>query len=166
MTAKKARRRAPRLFPILVVDDALNCTFPLYGVTQSELHAIFGKGRDIAFIDEVNQRLGGRAGTILSRVWERPMLKHRARGIHGTLFYLQNSRRLESAMRTWPTRRECEVFPSAIPYQMREMFERERRRRGLPSDLTHLGSAHDYMRPLSRKRRAKPSSAKKRRRDS
>lgn len=79
---------------IQIIDGALNATFSVFQATEEEFAAIFPNGRDIEIADELVGRLGEEeAGRVLSPLWERPILKREASGIHGTLFYDAEERR-------------------------------------------------------------------------
>jgi hypothetical protein len=74
---------------IQIIDRAVNATFSLFQATDDEFAAIFpGAGQDIELIEDFTERVGEeQALRILLPVWERPILKRDARGIHGTLYY-------------------------------------------------------------------------------
>jgi hypothetical protein len=79
---------------IQVIDGALNATFSIFQATDEEFAAIFPDGQDIEIADDLFERLGAEeAGRVLSPLWERPILKREASGIHGTLFYDAEERR-------------------------------------------------------------------------
>jgi hypothetical protein len=79
---------------IQVIDGAANATFSIFQATDEEFAAIFPEGRDIEIADELIERLGdAEAERVLSPLWERPVLKRDADGIHGTLFYDAKERR-------------------------------------------------------------------------
>jgi len=81
---------------IQIIDRASNATFSVFQATEDEFSAIFpGEGQDIEFIEDFIARSGGddQAGVILRSVWERPILKRDALGIHGTLYYEYEDRR-------------------------------------------------------------------------
>lgn len=77
-----------------MIDGAANATFSIFQATDEEFAAIFPDGRDIELADDLSERLGdAEAARVLSQVWERPILKREANGIHGTLFYDAEERR-------------------------------------------------------------------------
>ena len=79
---------------IQVIDGAANATFSIFQATDEEFAAIFPDGCDIEIADELVGRLGEvEAERVLSPLWERPILKREAHGIHGTLFYDAEERR-------------------------------------------------------------------------
>jgi hypothetical protein len=81
--------REQRLKNIQIVDRANNATFSLFQVTEEEFAAIFpGEGQDMELIEDFIGRIGEeQASRIFLPVWERPILKRDAQGIHGTLYY-------------------------------------------------------------------------------
>jgi hypothetical protein len=83
------RRREQRLMNIQIIDRANNATFSLFQATEEEFAAIFpGEGQDMELIEDFFGRVGDeQASRILLPVWERPILKRDAQGIHGTLYY-------------------------------------------------------------------------------
>lgn len=79
---------------IQIIDGASNATFSLFQATQEEFAAIFPDGREMAIIEDVLHRMGeDRASRMIGPIWNRPILKRDAVGIHGTLFYDSEHRR-------------------------------------------------------------------------
>ena len=78
-----------------MIDGAANATFSVFQVTNDEFSLIFpSPGQDMEIVEDFIGRLGKKAaGMILEPIWERPILKRDANGIHGTLFYDNNNRR-------------------------------------------------------------------------
>lgn len=74
---------------VQVIDGAMNCTYSIYAFSDEEFKLTFpDDGQDIAFIEDVVERLGDlETGKLLKPVWEREVKKPEVRGIHGTLFY-------------------------------------------------------------------------------
>jgi len=76
---------------IQIVDGALNCTYDIFAASDRDFRRIFPPGTDIAFSDEVAQRLARlgkhEAAKVLERLWRRPVEKASVVGIHGTIFY-------------------------------------------------------------------------------
>jgi hypothetical protein len=107
---------------IQVIDGALNATYSLFAATESEFLSLFPDGQDIAFADELWARLGERpAQAILEQIWQRPVWKPSARGIHGTLFF-----GLDSKKAYYPSRREAEVVPTGLNEAQRQLYARKR----------------------------------------
>lgn len=79
---------------IQVIDGAANATFSVFQATEEEYAAIFPDGRDIELVEDLTERLGDEtADRVLAPLWNRPVLKRDALGIHGTLFYDNEHRR-------------------------------------------------------------------------
>jgi hypothetical protein len=101
---------------IQVVDDAANCTFSLFQVNEREFAVLFpAPGQDVQFAED----LGPDAKSILAKVWQRPIRKADARGIHGTLFF-----GLPRYREIFPGKREDSVNPMAINEAQRRLFAR------------------------------------------
>lgn len=79
---------------IQVIDGADNATFSIFQATEAEFELIFPDCRDMELAEDLVARLGEEAaGNALSGVWQRPVLKRDAMGVHGTLFYEWGNRR-------------------------------------------------------------------------
>ena len=96
---------------IQIIDGAVNAVFDIFQATEQEFNLIFPLHQDIAFIDEVYERENSE---ILDRafksIWTRRMSKTNVQGIHGTLFY-----QLEKKKIYYPTRKDEEaVNPDGI----------------------------------------------------
>jgi hypothetical protein len=75
---------------IQIIDRAQNCTFSIFQATEEEFRAIFvSPCQDIEFAEDLSER----AVELLASIWERPIEKRNANGVHGTLFYDFASRR-------------------------------------------------------------------------
>ncbi len=74
---------------IQIIDSADNATYNIFQATDDEFQAIFpSTGQDIEVVEDYVSRVGeDEAKKTLSRLWERPIYKHDAQGIHGTLYY-------------------------------------------------------------------------------
>ncbi len=87
---------------IQVIDDALNCTYSIFAVEDSEFEILFPSGIDIEFNDDLFTRLGeAEASELLGKVWNRPIDKKSVVGIHGTLFYGMSYKK-----KYYPTKRD------------------------------------------------------------
>ena len=80
------------------VDDEQNVGGPsassIFQATEVEFVVIFPDGRDMEIVDDPVERVGEKeAGRVLTPLWERPILKCHATGIHGTLLYDADERR-------------------------------------------------------------------------
>lgn len=117
-------RREQRLKNIQIIDRADNATFSLFQVTEEEFAAIFpGEGQDMELIEDFIERAGEEETVrILSPVWERPILKRDAQGIHGMLYYEYADRK-----RYLPTsKREVDWDDSSINFAQRRLFASKR----------------------------------------
>jgi hypothetical protein len=74
---------------IQIIDGAVNATYSIFQATNQEFDTIFpGPGQDIELVEDYVSRIGEVEATkTLSTLWERPIHKRDACGIHGTLFY-------------------------------------------------------------------------------
>ena len=109
---------------IQIIDGALNATFSVFQAIDEEFAAIFpAEGQDMELIEDFTERVGAEeALRILLPVWERPVLKRDAQGIHGTLYYQYEDRR-----RYLPTsKREVDWDDSSINAAQRRLFASKR----------------------------------------
>ena len=87
---------------IQIIDGAQNCVYDIFSATDEEFALIFPEGTDIAFIDEVYAREDAKLlDATFSNIWNRRTKKKDALGIHGTIFY-----ELEEKKVYYPTRRD------------------------------------------------------------
>jgi hypothetical protein len=109
---------------IQIIDRAENATFSVFQATEEEFSSIFpADGQDIELIEDFIVRFGDiQALRILNPVWERPILKRDAHGIHGTLYYGYEDRRKYLPV----TKREVDWNPSAINSAQRRLFAGKR----------------------------------------
>jgi hypothetical protein len=108
---------------IQIIDGASNATFSLFQAAEEEFAAIFPDGREMVLIEDVIERLGeGEAGRVLGQLWDRPILKRDAVGIHGTLFYESEHRRQYLPV----SGREVDWPSGSINPAQRELFARHR----------------------------------------
>ena len=108
---------------IQIVDGAENATFSIFQATGAEFAVIFPDGQDIELAEDLFQRLGQKhAHELLTPIWSRPILKRDAMGIHGTLFYGWDQRRIHL-----PTsKREVDWEEGAINDAQRQLFRSSR----------------------------------------
>jgi hypothetical protein len=73
---------------IQVIDGALNCTFSIFEATDEEFALLFPeRGQEIQFAEDLRHLVAEEElVSMLIRIWERPIRKRDAQGIHGTLF--------------------------------------------------------------------------------
>lgn len=115
--------RTPCMKNIQIIDGAVNATFSVFQATEEEFAAIFLAGRDIELIEDLIERLGeDAAGSVLAPLWNRPILKRNALGIHGTLFYNNEQRREHIP----PSKREVDWDDDAVNQAQRDLFARHR----------------------------------------
>ena len=108
---------------IQIIDGASNATFSVFQATDEEFAAIFPDGRDIELVEDLNERIGERtAGSVLTPIWGRPILKRDALGIHGTLFYDNDHRRHHIP----PSKREVDWADSSVNQAQRDLFAQHR----------------------------------------
>lgn len=108
---------------IQIIDGAKNATFSVFQATAEEFDAIFPGGRDIELVEDLIDRLGENvAGTVLAPLWDRPILKRDALGIHGTLFYDNEDRRDHIP----PSKREVDLDSGSINQAQRDLFAKHR----------------------------------------
>jgi hypothetical protein len=104
---------------IQVIDGALNCTFTIFQATDEEFALLFPEPRqdiqyaeDLALLPRQEE-----VETALRRIWERPIRKQDALGIHGTLFY-----ELERYKTYYRAKREDAVDGSTVNQTQRRLF--------------------------------------------
>lgn len=104
---------------VQIIDGASNATFSIFQAADDEFASIFLDECDLEFIEDFIARVGAvRAGEILSPIWDRPILKRNAHGIHGTLFYGWEKRR-----QYYPeTKREVDTDERFINEAQRSLF--------------------------------------------
>lgn len=106
---------------IQIIDGAINATFSIFQATDDEFAAIFPDGLDMELVEDLFDRLGDEtAANVLAPLWDRPILKRDAMGIHGTLFYNNEQRVIPS------TKREVDWHDSSINQAQRDLFSRHR----------------------------------------
>lgn len=108
---------------IQVIDGAANATFSVFQATDEEFAAIFPDGRDIELAEDLFERIGeDAAGSVLTPIWGRPILKRDALGVHGTLFYNNEHRRHYIPS----SKREVDWADAAINQAQRDLFAKHR----------------------------------------
>jgi hypothetical protein len=125
-----ARKVAPAFVPgvqalknIQVIDRAENATFSVFQATEEEFRAIFPlEGQDIELCEDFVRRYGEQSERILGPIWERPILKRDAQGIHGTLYCEYEDRRHHLPA----TKREVDWDEHAINSAQRRLFASKR----------------------------------------
>lgn len=108
---------------IQIIDDAVNATFSVFQATDEEFAAVFPDGRDIELVEDLIDRLGeDAAGSVLTPIWGRPILKRDALGIYGTLFYDNEERRDHVP----PSKREVDWDSGSVNQAQRDLFAKHR----------------------------------------
>ncbi|WP_443969889.1 hypothetical protein [Sphingobium sp. CR28] len=108
---------------VQIIDGAVNATFSVFQATEDEFAAIFPDGRDIELVEDLFERLGEEAAiAVLTPLWNRPILKRDALGIHGTLFYDNEYRRAHIPL----SKREVDWDDGAINEAQRRLFAKKR----------------------------------------
>ncbi len=108
---------------VQIINSAMNATFSVFQATEEEFAAIFPDGRDMELVEDMIERLGeGAASSVLGPLWNRPILKRDALGIHGTLFY-DNEERREYIPRS---KREIDWDDLSVNQAQRDLFAKHR----------------------------------------
>lgn len=91
---------------VQIIDGADNCVYDIFSFTEEQFNIIFPNQTDIAFIDEVETRVSPEElEKAFNGVWKRRVRKCIAQGIHGTLFY-----ELEKKKIYYPNRKEDDAI--------------------------------------------------------
>jgi len=103
---------------IQVIDGADNCTFSIFQATDEEFAWLFPEpGQDIQFAEDIIIP----AGQTIAGLWERPIRKADAMGIHGTIFY-----QFEKKRRHFPaSKREQDWNSSSLNDAQRHLYGSE-----------------------------------------
>lgn len=108
---------------IQIIDGAANATFSMFQATDEEFAAIFPDGRDMELVEDLIERVGEEAaGSVMTPVWSRPILKRDALGIHGTLFYDNDHRRDHIPS----SKREVDWADGSVNQAQRDLFAQHR----------------------------------------
>lgn len=108
---------------IQIIDGADNATFSIFQATDEEFATIFPDGRDVELVEDLIERIGEEAaGSVLTPLWDRPILKRDALGIHGTIFY-DNERRRKHIP---PSKREVDWDDRSVNQAQRHLFAKHR----------------------------------------
>lgn len=91
---------------IQIIDGARNCVYDIFSATDEEFALVFPDGTDIAFIDEVYAN-GDRESldAAFKNIWQRRVKKSDAKGVHGTIFYELDEKKVY-----YPTRKDEEAI--------------------------------------------------------
>lgn len=104
---------------ILGIDGALNCTFSVFQATDEEFALLFPElDQDMQYAEDLAASSDRKAiETALKRIWQRPIRRRDANGIHGTLLY-----ELLRYKEWYREKREDAVDPSCISAAQRRLF--------------------------------------------
>ena len=104
---------------IQVIDGALNCTFSIFQASDEEFALLFPEpGQEIQYAEDLAKLPNQREITAaLEQLWERPIRKRDAQGIHGTLLY-----ELERYKKWYKLKREDGVEAGSINAAHRRLF--------------------------------------------
>ncbi len=106
---------------IQIIDNATNCTFSLFQATEDQFALLFPDiGQDVQFNSSLEHLPHqDEVCAALDNLWQRPVRKRDAMGIHGTIFY-----GLEHYRDVFPGKCEDSVDPFAINPAQRRLFSR------------------------------------------
>ena len=104
---------------IQIIDSALNCTFSIFQAEEEEFSLLFPEpDQDIQYAEDLaDLPKQDEIASALKHIWERPIRKRDAHGIHGTLFY-----QLERYKHVFRHKREDAIDPSAVNTAQRRLF--------------------------------------------
>ncbi|MDI4239432.1 hypothetical protein OZ411_42355 [Bradyrhizobium sp. Arg237L] len=104
---------------IQVIDRASNSTFSIFQATDEEFSRLFpDAGQEIQFAEDLdNLPAQDEVSAALNRIWERPIRKRDAQGIHGALFY-----GLDHYKGLYREKREDGVDPASVNAAQRRLF--------------------------------------------
>jgi len=111
---------------IQIIDGAENATYSIFQVDDKIFSEIFpGEGQDIELIEDYVERVGeASASKVMSMVWENPIHKRNANGLHGTLYYDYQQKRKYLPT----TKREIDRPAGQLNGAERELFSRVQQR--------------------------------------
>ncbi|MEZ5823210.1 MAG: hypothetical protein R3C97_00210 [Geminicoccaceae bacterium] len=98
---------------IMIVDGARNCVYDIFAIEDEYFKLIFPEdGQDIEFVEDFIGRCGAlEHKQILSKLWKRPIIKSKANGIHGILYY-----ELHEKKKFYPDKKDCNAInPNGTP---------------------------------------------------
>lgn len=112
---------------VQVIDRADNAIFSIFQVTEDEFAVMFpAPDQDIELVEDLIERMGeANASSVLSCMWQRPILKRDVHGIHGTLYYGADDARWRQ--RIPANKREIDTDDAALNEAQRRLFREKRR---------------------------------------
>ncbi len=110
---------AHRVKNILVIDGAMNCTFSVFQATDEEFALVFPEPlQDMQYAEDLADLPDQAAiNAAFARIWQRPIRRRDANGIHGTLLY-----ELQRYKKWYRKKREDAVDPLAVNEAQRRLF--------------------------------------------
>lgn len=104
---------------VQIIDRADNCTYSIFQFTDDQFAMIFNSaGQDIVFAEEMEDYLSDQQIVLaFAGVWNRPVQKSEIMGLHGTIFYGFEDRKIYFPA----SRRECDWADGAINAAERKM---------------------------------------------
>jgi hypothetical protein len=116
------RSDTPVMKNILVIDPAENCSYSIFQATTDEFDEVFPEQeQDIEYVEDLTRRLGDGATKLLAAIWDRPIQKKDAIGIHGTLFF-----GMEYRKQFYASKREADIDPQSINEAQRKRYRNDR----------------------------------------
>ncbi len=92
---------------VQVIDGGVNSIFEIYQISDEQFDMVFPQNTDIAFLDEVNQRIDPNSNTSFwNEFYSKQIAKPEVIGIHGTLHLFAN----DYVKRSFPNRCESDVL--------------------------------------------------------
>ena len=103
---------------ILIIDGAENCAYSVFQAMEGEFAQIFPEeGQGIEYAEDLAKRLGPEIAKLMTPIWERPIEKKNAKGIHGTIFYEMGYRKAY-----YSSKRERDIDPRYINAAERKLY--------------------------------------------
>jgi hypothetical protein len=103
-----------------IIDGADNAVYSVFQATEEEFKAIFPKpNQDLTFSEDIcrTKKEEPKFIAIMNAIWERPILKKNAMGIHGTILYNAEHRKSYYPK----SRRMIDMNPEAFNWHERDM---------------------------------------------
>lgn len=93
---------------IQVIDDAINCTYEIFAISDELFYEIFPNEQDVEFENDLFERCGDlRAKELLDTLWKNRLNKKEVVGIHGTIFFGYD---FDDKKPFYPTKKESEMI--------------------------------------------------------
>lgn len=86
---------------VQVIDGATNCTYEIFQINEEDFKVIFpNNDQEIQFADELDFK-DARVRNALDRMWQNRIDRRTVVGIHGTLFYQLEEKKIYFPTRKW-----------------------------------------------------------------